>query len=90
MSLIMLLLGVLGLVIMMLVTMWFPKASYSWAFPACGILAVVLGVLTLFSIVKFFKTPAKESSVIRKIYDIAAILFSVLNVVFVFYLNLWH
>lgn len=90
MSLIMLLLGLLGLVIMMLVTMWFPKASYSWAFPACGILAVVLAVLTVFSLIKFFKAPKKESSVIRKIYNIAAILFAVINVVFVFYLNLWH
>ncbi len=90
MSLIMLLLGLLGLVIMMLVEMWFPQASYMWAFYACGILAVVLGVLALISLIKLFKTPAKESSVIRKIYNFAAILFSVLNVVFVFYLNLWH
>ena len=53
-------------------------------------MAVVLAVLTALSLVKFFKTPAKDSSVIRKIYNIAAVLFSVLNVVFVFYLNLWH
>ena len=90
MSLIILLLGLMGLVIMTLVTMWFPYQTYTWAFPACGVLAVVLAVLTALSLVKFFKTPAKDSSVIRKIYNIAAVLFSVLNVVFVFYLNLWH
>ena len=90
MSLIILVLGLMGLVIMMLVTMWFPQASYMWAFPACGILALILAALTAFSLVKFFKTPAKESSVIRKIYNVAAILFAVINVVFVFYLNLWH
>ena len=90
MSLVILLLGLMGLVIMTLVTMWFPYQTYTWAFPACGVLAVVLAVLTALSLVKFFKTPAKDSSVIRKIYNIAAVLFSVLNVVFVFYLNLWH
>ena len=89
-SLIILLLGLMGLIIMMLVTMWFPQASYMWAFPACGILAVALAALTVFSLIKFFKTPKKESSVIRKIYNICAILFAVINVVFVFYLNLWH
>ena len=90
MSLIILLLGLMGLVIMTLVTMWFPYQTYTWAFPTCGVLAVVLAVLTALSLVKFFKTPAKESSVIRKIYNIIAVLFSVLNVVFVIYLNLWH
>ena len=90
MSLIILILGLMGLIIMMLMTMWFPQASYMWAFPACGILALILAALTAFSLVKFFKTPAKESSVIRKIYNVAAILFAVINVVFVFYLNLWH
>ena len=90
MSLLILLLGLLGLTIMMLVTMWFPKAAYIWAFSACGIVALILAALTAVSIVKFFKTPAKESSVIRKIYNIAAVLFAVINVIFVFYLDLWH
>lgn len=90
MSLMILLLGLMGLIIMMLMTMWFPQASYMWAFPTCGVLAVILAALTVFSLIKFFKTPAKESSVIRKIYNIAAMLFAVINVIFVFYLNLWH
>ena len=90
MSLMILLLGLMGLIIMMLMTMWFPQASYMWAFPTCGVLAVILAALTVFSLIKFIKAPAKESSVIRKIYNIAAMLFAVINVIFVFYLNLWH
>ncbi len=51
---------------------------------------MIILALVLYAVIKFIKTPRKESSVIRKIYNIIAILGAVLTVVFVVYMQLWH
>ena len=85
-----LLIGILGLVIMSAVSAWIPHTSYMWLFYAIGVITAVLAVLTVYAIIKFFKTTAKESSVIRKIYNVISILGAVINVAFIIYMQLWH
>ena len=90
MSVLELVLGLTGLFLMIMFSIWLPHNFYMWVFPAIGILTMALIVLTVYAIVTLFRTPAKSSSVIRKIYNIAAIAFAVLNIVFVVYMQLWH
>ena len=85
-----LLTGVLGLVIMSVVSAWIPHTSYMWLFYAVGVITAVLAALTVFAVIKSVKTPAKESSVIRKIYNAVSILGAVITVSFIIYMQLWH
>ena len=82
--------GILGLVIMSVVSAWIPHTSYMWLFYAVGVITAVLAVLTVFAVIKFVKTPARESSAIRKIYNVISIIGAVLNVAFIIYMQLWH
>lgn len=84
-----LVIGAFGLVLLVLVTVWFPHTTYMWVFPVIAVLTLILAALTVAMAVKFIKT-ARESSVIRKIYNIIAILFAVINIVFVIMMELWH
>ena len=85
-----LIMDLFGLTFMMLMTSWMHHSTYSWLFPVFGIMAVVIAALTVASLIVFIKTPAKESSVIRKIYNIVAMLFAVINVAFIIHMQLWH
>ena len=89
-ALVELLLGLCGLAIILSISVWLPHTIYMWFFYAAGVLTVILLALTLYGIFKFIKTPRKDSSVIRKIYNIIAIAGSVLTIVFVVYMQLWH
>ncbi|MBR2548587.1 MAG: serine hydrolase [Clostridiales bacterium] len=89
-ALVELLLGACGLGIIMSISVWLPHTIYMWFFYAVGVLTAILMALTLYGIFKFIKTPRRESSVIRKIYNIIALLGSVLTIVFVVYMQLWH
>lgn len=90
MSLVELVIDLLGAVFAIMMTSWMNHSTYEWIFPVIGIIGAILAIMTLAALVIFIKTPAKESSVIRKIYNIAAILCAVLNVVFFFYMQLWR
>ena len=85
-----LLLGLCGLGIILSIAVWLPHTIYMWFFYAAGLITVIILALVLYAVIKFIKTPRKESSVIRKIYNIIAILGAVLTVVFVVYMQLWH
>ena len=89
-ALVELLLGLCGLGIILSISVWLPHTIYMWFFYVAGALTVVLMALTLYAVIKFIRTPRKESSVIRKIYNIIAILGAVLTIVFVVYMQLWH
>ena len=89
-ALVELLLGACGLGIILSIAVWLPHTIYMWFFYAVGVLTVILTTLTLYGIFKSIKTPRKESSVIRKIYNIIALLGSVLTIIFVIYMQLWH
>ena len=81
--------GAVGLVVFALVTGWYHHSLYLWTFPALCVLTAILAVLTVTMLVQFVKT-FKGSSVIRKIYNILAILFAVTNVVFFIIMEFWH
>ena len=85
-----LLIGLCGLGIILSIAVWLPHTFYMWFFYAAGLLTVILLALALYSLVKLIRTPRKDSSVIRKIYNIIAIAGAVLTVVFVVYMQLWH
>ena len=89
-ALVELLLGLCGLGIILSISVWLPHTVYMWFFYAVGALTLVLAALTIYAVIKFIRTPRKESSVIRKIYNIIAIAGAVLTVVFVVYMQLWH
>ena len=89
-ALIELLLGLCGLGIILSIAVWLPHTFYMWFFYAAGLLTVILLALALYSLIKLIRTPRKDSSVIRKIYNIIAIAGSVLTIVFVVYMQLWH
>ncbi|MBR4431214.1 MAG: serine hydrolase [Clostridiales bacterium] len=89
-ALIELLLGACGLGIVLSIAVWLPHTIYMWFYYIIGALTVILMALTLYGIFKFIKTPRKESSVIRKIYNIIALSGAVLTIVFVIYMQLWH
>ncbi len=89
-ALIELLLGLCGLGIILSIAVWLPHTFYMWFFYAAGLLTVILLALALYSLIKLIRTPRKDSSVIRKIYNIIAIAGAVLTVVFVVYMQLWH
>lgn len=74
---------------MLMMGMWVPISVYGLLFPVVGVLTLVLAALTVFMIIKFCTT-AKKASVIRKIWNILAILFAVLNVALVMYFEMWH
>jgi hypothetical protein len=90
MSLVELLIGLAGGVFFVLMTAWMRHETYAWVPVAMIILALALTALIIISVVKLFKAPKKDSSVIRKIYNVAAILFAVLTVVVIIYMELWH
>ena len=85
-----LLLGLCGLGIILSISVWLPHTIYMWFFYAAGLITLIILALVLYAVIKFIKTPRKESSVIRKIYNIIAIAGAVLTVVFVVYMQLWH
>ena len=85
-----LLIGLCGLGIILSIAVWLPHTFYMWFFYAAGLLTVILLALALYSLIKLIRTPRKDSSVIRKIYNIIAIAGAVLTVVFVVYMQLWH
>ncbi|MCR5328217.1 MAG: beta-lactamase family protein [Saccharofermentans sp.] len=85
-----LLLGLCGLGVILSISAWLPHTIYMWFFYAVGVLTVILAALVIFSIFKFITTPRKESSVIRKIYNVVSIAGAVLTVFFVIYMQLWH
>ena len=74
---------------MLMMGIWVPISVYGFLFPVAGVLTLVLAALTVFMIIKFCTT-AKKASVIRKIWNILAILFAVLNVALVMYFEMWH
>lgn len=80
----------LGLSMALMVTSWMPQSSYSWIFPMIGILAIVLLALTVCAVIGFCGKTRKSAPVIRKIYNIFAILFAVLTVIFIIYIDIWH
>ena len=90
MSLVELLIGLAGGIFFVLMTAWMRHETYAWVPVAMIILALALIALIIISVVKFFKASKKDSSVIRKIYNVAAILFAVLTVVVIIYMELWH
>lgn len=85
-----LLIGLCGLGIILSIAVWLPHTFYMWFFYAAGLLTVILLALALYSLIKLIRTPRKDSSVIRKIYNIIAIAGAVLTVIFVVYMQLWH
>lgn len=90
MSLVELLIGLAGGIFFVLMTAWMRHETYAWVPVAMIILALALIALIIISVVKLFKASKKDSSVIRKIYNVAAILFAVLTVIVIIYMELWH
>ena len=89
-ALVELLLGLCGLGIILSISVWLPHTIYMWFFYAAGLITLVLLALALYALIKLIRTPRKESSVIRKIYNFIAIAGAALTVVFVVYMQLWH
>ena len=89
-ALVELLLGLCGLGIILSIAVWLPHTIYMWFFYAAGLITLVLLALALYALIKLIRTPRKESSVIRKIYNFIAIAGAALTIVFVIYMQLWH
>ena len=82
---------IVGLLLLMaaLVMSWLPHGSYLWIFPMVGVLTVLLALITAYGFRNYIHK-RKQMTVLRRIYNVFVTLFAVIDIVFIFYMQLWH